>query len=108
MARPRVEIPYEELRELYVAGQSTLMLAQRYGCSPTTISAHLRRCGVQVRQARFREIDIPAAVLHDLYVLQRQSLAQIAQALGVSPSTIRNRCRSYGFPTRQRTYSDTV
>ena len=98
----RRELPCHELRALYAAGQSTTTLAVRYKCSPTTVAQALRRCGAEVRRARFQAVPIPEALLRDQYLTQRLPLASIAANFGVSVSTIGNKRRRYGIPTRPR------
>ncbi len=102
MAR-RANISCAELAALYQAGQSTTRLAVRYGCSPTTIANRLRRCGVPVRRARFQSADVPEEALRAQYSDARLPIADIAANFGVSVSTIGNKRRLYGIPTRNRT-----
>lgn len=101
----RIAIPCDELRTYYQAGQSTPLLARRYGCSPTTIANRLRQCGVAIRSARFRPVEIPEAVLRRLYSDERRPIAAIADYFRVTPSTIGNKRRSYNIPPRPRVTS---
>jgi len=86
----------------YANGESTIALARRYHCSPTTIAAALRRCGAVLRRARFRSAPVPEEALRELYLHQRLQVGQIAAHFGVSPSTIGNKRRAYGIATRPR------
>jgi transcriptional regulator of aromatic amino acid metabolism len=86
----------------YYAGQSTLALARRHGCSPTTIAKRLRACGVALRDARFVSIPIAEAMLRQLYLDERLPITAIADHFGVSVSTIGNKRRAYDIPTRPR------
>ena len=96
------ELPCEEMRLRYASGESTIALARRFGCSPTTIANALRRCGETVRRARFQAVVVPEDVLRDLYFNQRLRIGQIAAHFGVSSSTIGNKRRGYGIPVRPR------
>lgn len=50
MGRPKIQIPCDELRELYQNQKlSPLTIAQRYACHRQTIVNHLRYCGMPVR-----------------------------------------------------------
>jgi uncharacterized protein YjcR len=98
----RIMLPCDELRAGYIAGQSSAALAQRYGCSPTTIAKYLRICGVPLRKARFASIAIDAAALQRMYLDERRPIAAIAAHFGVCSSTIGNKRRRYGIPIRPR------
>jgi uncharacterized protein YjcR len=79
-----------------------VLLAQHYGCSPTTISQRLRACGITTRQSRFQSVSIPVEALHQLYMVERLPLQEIAQQFGVSVGTVRNHRRRAGMPARER------
>ncbi|MBN1813538.1 MAG: hypothetical protein JXA14_16995, partial [Anaerolineae bacterium] len=50
MGRREIEIPPEELQELYVAQElSSIEIAPRYGCSWQTIVNRLREYGIPIR-----------------------------------------------------------
>lgn len=98
----RIALPCDELRAGYNAGQSTLALARRYACSPTTIAKYLRACGVALRSPRFTAIAVDAEALRRAYLGERRTIAAIAAQFGVSASTIGNKRRGYGIPVRPR------
>jgi len=95
-------LPYNQLCSAYMAGQSTISLAQRYNCSPTTIARHLRLCGIRLRPARFAPLQIEEAALRRLYLDERWPIAAIAAHFGVCASTIGNQRQRYGIPIRPR------
>lgn len=99
---PLRELPCNELRLCYTNGESTITLARRFRCSPTTVANALRRCGVRVRPARFKPVVVPEEMLRDLYLNQRLRIGQIAAHFGVSASSIGNKRRAYGIPARSR------
>lgn len=96
----RLTLPCSELRARYEAGQTTTMLARHYHCSPTTIASHLRACGATVRSSRFRPVQVSEEALRQLYLDERLSVAEIAEQLGVSVSTVYNKRRIYDIPRR--------
>lgn len=98
----QIDIPCDELRRRYGAGESTIVLARRYQCSPTTIANRLRGCGAELRPARFRAVGVPESVLRQLYLEERLSIARIAERLGVAISTVGNKRRAYQIPVRPR------
>ena len=98
----RTDLPCEELSRQYLAGQSTIALARRYGYSPTTIAKRLHDCGTTLRPSRFLPIPIPEATLRRLYLEERLPIAAIAAYFGVSVSTIGNKRRSYNITARPR------
>lgn len=98
----QIDIPCADLVHRYAHGASTVVLARVYHCSPTTIAKRLRACGAVVRRSRFRPLPIPADELRQLYLVERRPLAAIAAHFGASVSTIGNKRRHYGIPTRPR------
>jgi transposase-like protein len=100
MSRRRL-LPGAELCTAYAAGQSTLALARRYGCSPTTVAKQLRAGGVALRRSRFAPAPIDEALLRQAYLDEARPVAAIAAMFGVSPATISNRRRQYGIPSRR-------
>jgi len=105
---PRVELPCDQLRASYLAGQSTTSLARRYACSPTTIAKRLHGCGVALRPARFAAVHVDAGALRRAYLVERLPIAAIAALFGVSASTVGNKRRRYGIPQRPRRASEPV
>jgi transposase-like protein len=97
-----VLLPCDELCSAYLGGQSTTVLARRYGCSPTTIAKNLRICGVAPRPARFALVHVDEAILRRIYLEEGWTIAAIAAHFGVSASTIGNRRRRYSIPIRER------
>lgn len=98
----QVTIPCTELVQRYERGESTVVLARVYHCSPTTVAKRLRSCGAVVRRSRFQPLPVPEEELRRLYVMERWSLAEIAAHFGASVSTIGNKRRHYGIPARSR------
>jgi AraC-like DNA-binding protein len=97
-----IPLPCDEIAAAYRAGHTTLSLAQRHGCSPTTVAKRLRACGITLRDSRFLPIHIAEAALRRLYLAERQPITAIAAHFGVSVSTIGNKRRSYDIPVRPR------
>ncbi|MEM8534221.1 MAG: hypothetical protein AAGF95_25465 [Chloroflexota bacterium] len=98
----RLNLPCDALRTAYESGQTTTEIAQTYECCPTTIANHLRRCGVILRTTRFRSIVLPKTTLQRLYQRKQLPLKDIADYFGVSISTVGNKRRLYGIPSRTR------
>lgn len=95
-------LPADQLCAAYLAGQSTLELARRYRCSPTTVAKRLRACGVMIRRSRFAPVVVAELALRRAYLDERRPIAEIARIFGVSPATIGNKRRRYGIPLRGR------
>jgi DNA-directed RNA polymerase specialized sigma24 family protein len=52
LKRPHTQLSEKQIQEVvdgYEAGLSMGELGRRFGCHYTTIGAHLRRCGVEIR-----------------------------------------------------------
>ncbi len=98
----RTDIPCVDLAQRYQQGQSTVVLARAYACSPTTVAKRLRACGVQVRRSRFEPLPVPEDELRRLYLEERWTIVALASHFGTSVSTIGNKRHWYGIPTRSR------
>ena len=98
----RLNLPCNALQTAYESGQTTTELASTYGCCPTTIANHLRQCGIKLRSTRFRSVVLPKATLQQLYQQKKMPLKEIAAYFGVSISTVGNKRRLYGIPSRTR------
>jgi hypothetical protein len=98
----QITIPCTDLVQRYDHGESTVVLARAYHCSPTTIAKRLRACGAVVRRSRFQPLAVPEDELRRLYVAERWSLAEMAAHFGASVSTIGNKRRQYSIPARSR------
>ncbi len=98
----RIDLHCDQLLASYLAGMTTVLLARRYGCSPTTIAKRLRACGGQLRSSRFQAVALSEDVLRRLYLDERWTIAAIAEHFGVSPSTVGNKRRALGMPARPR------
>jgi hypothetical protein len=106
------EVPLARLAHLYLcAGLSTYRIAQLTGLDRQRVSRRLRRAGVPLRprgaggsRPQVRRPDPPdmAAVLTELYVIQRLSTPEIGRLLGIPERRVRDRLRRYGIPARTR------
>src|SRR5579859_6565351 len=93
----QIHIDCADLVRAYEIGQSTIDLARRYHCSPTTIAIRLRTCGAVLRPSRFQPARVPETELRRLYLDERLPLIRIAEHFHVSVSTIGNKRRIYGI-----------
>ncbi len=100
MPRRITHISCDELRHLYEAdGLSTTAIAERYGCSATTISYRLRYCGIPSRLGQFQPRGINLEELHRRYESD-EPLSDIARDMGISKSTIHTYRRKLGWVSR--------
>jgi lambda repressor-like predicted transcriptional regulator len=74
-------------------------MAKRFGIHRTTVTALLRRHGVELRRAGLAPSDIPAAAT--LYG-QGWSLAQLGTTFGVDAATVWRTLRAAGRLTNKR------
>lgn len=101
--RRTIDIPCDELRQLYEDEQmGIVLLGQRYGCSPTTISKRLHACGIATRPSRFQPSTISEDEFRRLYEVEQWSIHAMARHFGVSVSTIGNRRRAWGIAVRPK------
>lgn len=96
----RLRLNCEELCEEYTAGLTVKALAYIHQCNPATISRHLRRCGVELRNGQFEAATVPEDELRHLYLTERLPISRIAAHFAVSTSTIGNKRRRYNIPRR--------
>jgi hypothetical protein len=99
----QIQLTCEELRRLYLDERmGVARIGAVAGCSASTISIRLRRCGIPTRSGRFRRAEVPKEQLEQLYLAEALPLREIAARLGVSVGTVSNRLRAYGIPRRGR------
>jgi hypothetical protein len=98
----RLQLNCEELCEAYAAGLTVKALAFIHQCNPATISRHLRRCGVVLRNGRFTAASVPEDELRRLYLTEQLPITRIAAHFSVSTSTIGNKRRLYDIPRRSK------
>ena len=94
-------LPCDELCRLYEEEQqTTITLSHRYGCSITTVANRLRRCGVTLRDGRFKTKVVPRDELLRLYVIEQWPINRIARHFGISVGTLYNRLDAADVPRR--------
>lgn len=74
----------------YQSGNTTIDLAEQFGCSKGTINKLLRKCGVNVTKAK-AQAKLDDRVVIAMYKEERHTIEEIAQHFGVSSYTV-NRC----------------
>jgi transposase len=85
------------LAAAYRDGKTIKELAQRFGIHRVTVTAHLRRHGVELQRTGLTEEEIAAAA--HLYGLG-ESLAQLGAKFGVDPTTAWRALRAAGVNMR--------
>jgi hypothetical protein len=81
----------------YTTGATTYELGDRFGLDRRTVSAILHRHGVDMRRRGLSPDQVDDAIR--LYE-SSWSLARIGEHLSVDPTTVLNRLRERGIPTR--------
>ena len=111
--RERIEIPEEELRQLYVVeGLTQMQVAERFHTSKPTVLRFLRHYGISPRKGGIgpgttvcRTTFTPVlseAQCRDLYVDHGLSLREIADRHELSQSRVRRHMLHYGITLRAR------
>jgi DNA-binding CsgD family transcriptional regulator len=100
----KVVVDFEEVRALYIdQGLTVVETAKCLGVPCRQVRATLLNSGVEIPQGRFQKKCLVSNVrLEDLYLKQRLSTANIAQALGVARGTVVYNLRKAGVPIRSR------
>ncbi|MER7069295.1 GcrA family cell cycle regulator [Streptomyces albidoflavus] len=96
--------PEEILRREWAAGTSTEDIARLLGVARSTVSNRVRRLGLPSRRPRVSETLAPGVSPEE--ILRREwaagtSTEDIARLLGVAKSTVSNRVRRLGLPSRR-------
>ena len=86
------------LVEAYQAGATVYGLAEQFVIHRTTVSLHLKRTGVVLRQRSLREDQVATAA--SLYQ-QGWSLARLGEKFDVHPTTVHTALRRAGVPLRK-------
>lgn len=91
--QPRLDS--DDLRRWYVDERlSTIDIARKTGMSTTGVTAALERAGIPRRPLNGSELPIDDAILAQLYVEQRRSVAEIAEQYQVAPWAVTRRLRA--------------
>ena len=98
----KLDISELVLRNLYLKqGLSTYQIARKYNCWSTTISDHLKRCKIKIRNPK-KALRPDKKLLYDLYINKLFSPYKIAKQFDCSPTTIRNWIIEYNFLIRNK------
>ncbi len=85
------------MRELYESGLPLKKVCEQVGASRATVTRHLRKAGVQLRNQGLDDAELKIAT--DRY-RGGETLAQIGKALSVSPTTVGTYLRNSGTELR--------
>lgn len=102
--RPSLDLPIDEIAAAYIAGAGSIELGEQHGCSHTTIVAHLRAAGVEIRpraNTRGSRVEVPIDDVIALYE-RGQGTKKIAAQYGCSPGTIQRRLEEAGITIRRQ------
>ena len=91
------ETQIDEVIERYRTGAPLRDLAIEYGCNRNTLSARLKKRGLEPRWRQVTEQDIDEAVR--LYE-SGMSLVRVGERIGISGSAVRNYLLARGVPAR--------
>lgn len=87
--------------DLYTSGEcDTVQIAALLGCTPSNVSARLKRAGVALR--RKRNIHWNKAELERMYLKEELTVEQIAKRLGLQRVAVNKALRRLGIPMRRR------
>ncbi|MFK4763102.1 hypothetical protein ACI3KS_19430 [Microbacterium sp. ZW T5_45] len=85
------------MRELYESGLPLKKVCERVGASRATVTRHLRKAGVRLRNQGLDDAELKIATAR---YRAGDTLKQIGKALGVSPTTVGTYLRSSGTELR--------
>ncbi|MFE0206973.1 hypothetical protein [Streptomyces sp. NPDC058985] len=89
-------LPAAEVCVRYRAGESTVQIAEAYGCGESTIITVLKRNDVPRRVGRKIELPVSDTELARRYLDERVELQQLARELGVKPNLVSRRVAAAG------------
>lgn len=100
--RPRINIPLEELKHLYVdEGWEIVDLEVEFNCSTNTILDRLREAGVKLRGKKLKTERFTPEIIKKLYWEDKMSSKEIGQKYNVSGQLILVYMRKNDIPTRK-------
>ena len=99
-----LSIDKQEVINLYKQGLSSAEIASKFNCSAPTIRLYLENSGIPRRKSsQYLRIAKDFNMIRELYLNKKLECAQIAEQLGCSEDTIRQRLIGLGiYPHRQR------
>lgn len=87
----------EQMCELYASGMSLKKVGERVGVNRVTVTHHLRKSGVRLRNQGLNAAGVDIA--RERY-LMGETLTEIGGLLGVSPTTVGSYLRAAGVELR--------
>lgn len=97
MARKTDPVKLNNAVQLYLSGKTSDESAAEVGISKTTLCRELKLRGIEARGNR---VNIDAATLHNLYVVQELSELEISQRLKMSRPAVRRNLKVHGIHPR--------
>lgn len=87
----------DQVVEAYLAGKSTLAVADQYGCSPQFVSSELRERGIQTRGPQELQVAPNEASEVRRRYLAGESMIVIGRALGMDPKRVSREIHRQGI-----------
>ena len=99
------DLDKKTLKRLYLKEKRSIReIAQMSRCSPTQVRYRCIKYGIKLRPNTWnRKINIKKSVLMRLYVKENKSIAEVAEILSCSRTTLLKRCKEYDIPLRSQT-----
>jgi uncharacterized protein YidB (DUF937 family) len=102
--RARLQLTRAELAHLYEQQKWTFFaIAKHFGIDPSVVKQLALEYGIHVAPASAPPYPVDAAWLHQAYVVNRRTLADLAREAGVSRHTLSKRAKELGIPLRRST-----
>lgn len=96
-----MNIPVEELKELYEAGKTFKQIAEHFKCSQAGIRKHIVRGGFLRKQGqnakKYRKFSVSADDLRRMVIDEKRSYMNIAKEFDVSHITVANWAKRHGI-----------
>ncbi|MEK6887851.1 MAG: LAGLIDADG family homing endonuclease [Candidatus Aenigmatarchaeota archaeon] len=101
-----VEIPDEDLIDLYNKGFSSLKIAKKYNCSKRTVLIKLHKIGIDLRDPGCSKVRPFKKELEKLYLGEKLPTRKVAEICQCSRSTVHRKLKQYKIPRRDLAESE--
>lgn len=98
----RLELPLNEIKEMFEEGYTLKEIAETYFISITTVASRLRELGLFANERVMKKSNCVKEKVKELYNDETITISKIAKKLKVQDTTIYKYARKLGLPKREK------
>lgn len=104
----RIELPLNEIKEMFEEGYTLKQIAETYFISITTVASRLRELGLFANERVVKKSNCVKEKVKELYNDETITISKIAKNLKVQDTTIYKYARKLGLPKREKSLLEKI